>query len=164
MRRPQNMARYAVNSIGGPPMDEPITSDMVNATFLEMMKTMAARGNNGGTPSEKSVLYTDLPGALDDGELAEGPAACDEICRLRAREAQGADPLSQLQHPSTPDSVEQYALLANTIPPRGNVGGLLYYPLGKLAEGAAPHGKKARLVRVTVTVTGEHFQFELPVE
>lgn len=164
MRRPQNMARYAVNGIGGAPTDQPITSDMVNATMLEMMKSMTARANNGGTSLDTSVLYTDSPGALDEGDLAAGPAACDDICRLRAREAQGADPLSQLQHPSTPEAVEQYALLANTIPPRGNVGGVLYYPLGKVAETAAAHGKKTRRLRVTVPVQGENFQFELPVE
>jgi len=163
MRRPQNMARYAVNGMGGAPMDGPITSDMVTPAFMEMMKAMAAR--EPGTPTGRSVLYTDTPGALDVND-ALGPVQCDEVCRLRNREAQGADPLIQLQHPSSPDSVEQFALLANTVPPRANVGGVLYFPLGKLAEAKSDseHGKKARLVRVTVPVTGENFRFELPVE
>ncbi len=164
MRKPQNMARFAVNGLGGAPMDGAITSDMVNPAFLEMMKAMAARTN--GVPAGKSVLYTYTPGALDPGDAALGPIECDQLCRLRNREAQGADPLIQLQHPSSADAVEQDALLANTIPPHANVGGVLYFPLGKLSE-AAPageHGKKARHVCVTVPVMGEEFRFELPVE
>jgi hypothetical protein len=68
-----------------------------------------------------------------------------------------------LQRQTSPESVEQYALLANTIPPRANVGGVLYYPLGKLSE-AREEGKKTRRVRVRVPVVGDNFQFELPVE
>ncbi len=164
MRKPQNMARFAVNGIGGPPMNTPITSDMVSPQFLEMMRAMAARGN-GGMPAG-NVLYTDTPGALEEGDAALGPPECDQVCRLRNREAQAADALTQLQHPSSADAVEQYALLANTVPPRANVGGVLYYPLGKLSQSAsvAEHGRKGRLVRVSVPVMGEHFRFELPVE
>jgi hypothetical protein len=164
MRKPQNMARFAVNGIGGAPSDGPITSDMMNPAFLEMMKAIAARSN--GMPSGKSVLYTDTPGALEGGNTALGPIECDQVCRLRNREAQGTDGLTQLQHPSSPDAVEQYALLANTIPPHANVGGVLFFPLGKVSESApaAEHGKKARRVRVSVPVMGEEFRFELPVE
>jgi hypothetical protein len=165
MRKPQNMARYAVNEVAGQPaMEGPITSDMLNPAFLEMMKTMAAHAN--GAAAGRSVLYTDTPGALDNADVAMGPAECDEVCRLRNREAQGADPLTQLQHSSSPDSVEEFALLANTVPPRANVAGVLYFPLGKLSEAKSDseHGKKAGRVRVTVPVTGEDFRFELPVQ
>lgn len=162
MRKPQNMARLAVNGIGGAPTDGTITSDMVSPAFLEMMKAMAVRTN--GMPAGKSVLYTDTPGALEGGDV--GPIECDQVCRLRNREAQGSDALTQLQHPTLADAVEQFGLLANTIPPRANVGGVLYFPLGKLSESAsvAEHGKKGRCVRVTVPVMGEEFRFELPVE
>jgi hypothetical protein len=46
------------------------------------------------------------------------------------------------------------------------VAGVLYFPLGKLSESAAAsnHGKKGRLVRVTVPLGSESFQFVLPVE
>jgi len=164
MRKPQNMARFAVNGIGGAPLDGPITSDMVNPAFLEMMKAMAARTN--GMPTGKSVLYTDTPGAFDAENAGGGPIECDQVCGLRNREAQGNDALTQLQHPSSADAVEQFALLANTIPPHANVGGVLYFPLGKLSEAASAgeHGKKGRRVRVSVPVMGEEFRFELPVE
>jgi len=164
MRKPYNMARYAVNGAAGPP-DGPITSDMLNPQLLAMMRAMAAQTSGGAMPAGRNVLYTDTPGALDD-EAASGPVECDEVCRLRNREAQVDDPLVQLQRQNSPDKVEDVALRANTVPPHANVAGVLYYPLNKLSESAAAgeHGKKGRLVRVTVPVMGDSFQFELPVE
>ena len=166
LRKPYNMARYGVNAVAGSDPEAPITSDIVTPQFMEMMRAMAARANGGGMPGSSNVLYTDTPGALDDGDEAERPATCDQVCRLRVREAQTTDVLAQLQKQISPESVEQYALLANTIPPRGNVGGVLYYQLGKLSESAelSGHGKKGRLLRVTVPVGGESFEFELAVE
>ncbi|MGA2905700.1 MAG: hypothetical protein ABSD98_17895 [Candidatus Korobacteraceae bacterium] len=167
MRKPYNMARFSVGAMGGgDPAATPITSDMVSSQFLQMMRAMAARTNGGAMPSGKDLLYTDTPGALESDEETAHTAVCDQVCRLRSREAQGADALAQLQRQASPDYVEQCALLANTIPPRANVGGVLYYPLGKLSESSAvgEHGKKGRLIRVTVPVGGESFQFRLPVE
>lgn len=141
LRKPYNMARYSVGAI-------------------------AARTNGNAMPGGKNLLYTDTPGALASEDEPAGPAECDQPCRLRAREAQGVDPLAQLQHQASPDYVEQCGLLANTIPPRGNVAGVVYYPLGKLSEtsAVADHGKKGRAVRVTVPVGRERFQFDLTVE
>jgi len=164
MRHAYNMARYGVGSANGNDSDAPITSDMVmNPQFLEMMRAMAARAS--GRSGADTLLYTDTPGALDspgDATITE----CDQVCRLRLREAKATDALALLQHQTSPDSVEQYALRANTIPPRANVGGVLYFPLGKLAETAAPDGskRKARAVRVKVPVEGESFEFVLAVE
>ncbi len=167
MRKSYNMARFGVNvTAGSDSPDTPITSEMSSPQFLQMMRAMAARANSGGVAGN-NLLYTDTPGALEsDEETAHTTEECDLVCRLRTREGQGADVLAQLQRQNSPEFVEQCALLANTIPPRANVAGVLYFPLGKLAEGAAlpNHGKKARLVRVTVPVGGESFQFVLPVE
>ncbi len=169
MRKTYNMARFAVGGVAGGESDGPITRDMaMSPEFLIMMRAMAARANGGPTPPAGNVLYTDTPGALadDDVDVAPAPPVCDQICRLRNRETQGNDVLGQLQRGSSADLVENASFRANTIPPGGNVVGVLYYPLGKLAESAAAgeHGKKGRLVRVTVPVVGEKFQFELGVE
>jgi len=166
LRKPYNMARYSVGGMGGSDAQGPITADMLNPQMLEMMRAIAARTNGNAMPGGKNLLYTDTPGALDSDDENARPPECDQPCRLRAREAQGTDPLAQLQHQASPDYVEQCALLANTIPPRGNVTGVVYYPLGKLSESAAvaEHGKKGRAVRVTVPVGGESFQFNLAVE
>jgi len=165
MRKPYNMARYAVNGIAGGDMDTPITRDMVSPQFMEMMRAMAARANGGAVPSGSNLLYTDTPGALEDGDAPPPAPVCDRVCRLRNREARG-EVLAQLQRGTSPDSVENFAFRANTIPPGANVAGVLYYPLGKLSESPAvgERSKKGRLVRVTVPVAGERFQFELAVE
>lgn len=166
LRKPYNMARYSVGGMGGSDAQGPITADMLNPQVLEMMRAIAAHSNVSAMPNGKNLLYTDTPGALDAEDEPARPTECDQPCRLRAHEAQGIDPLAQLQHQASPDYVEQCGLLANTIPPRGNVAGVVYYPLGKLSESAAvaDHSKKGRAVHVTVPVGGESFQFDLAVE
>ncbi len=166
MRKPYNMARFGVGAIGGAEPDSAITSDMVSPQMLEMMHAIAARSNGGAMPGGSNVLYTDTPGALEsDGERA-APVECDQVCHLRNGEAKGADALTQLERQAAPDAVERWALLANTIPPRGNVVGVLYYPMGKFAASAAVsrHTKKGRMIRVTVPVGDESFRFLMPVE
>ncbi|MGA2370862.1 MAG: hypothetical protein ACLPPV_00815 [Candidatus Korobacteraceae bacterium] len=166
MRKSYNMARFGVNAMAGSDSrDAPITSEMASPQFLQLMRAMAARANSGGD-AVNNLLYTDTPGALESGEEPVHAEECDVVCRLRTREGQGADVLAQLQRQNSPDFVEQCALLANTVPPRANVAGVLYFPLGKLSESAAApnHGKKVRVVRVTVPLGSESFQFLLPVE
>jgi hypothetical protein len=62
--------------------------------------------------------------------------------------------------------VEQSAFLANTITPQSDTDGLLYFPMPKLVHDIplATNGKKAGMVRVTVTVGEQKFQFILVVE
>lgn len=166
MRKSYNMARFGVNAMAGSDTpDTPITSEMTSPQFLQMMRAMAARANSGGGTAN-SMLYTDTPGALESDEETNHAEECDVVCRLRTREGQSADVLAQLQRQNPPEFVEQCALLANTVPPRANVAGVLYFPLGKLSESAdaSNNGKKGRLVRVTVALGGESFQFVLPVE
>jgi len=166
MRKSYNMARFGVNAMAGSDSpDTPITSEMTSPQFLQMMRAMAARANSGGGTAN-SMLYTDTPGALESGEETPQAEECDVVCRLRTREGQGADVLAQLQRQNSPEFVEQCALLANTVPPRANVAGVLYFPPGKLSESAAAseHGKKGRLVRVTALLGSDSFQFVLPVE
>jgi hypothetical protein len=165
LRKPYNMARYTVNGVAGGEPEGPITSDMVSPQFLEMMRAMAARSHPGMAAGD-GVLYTDTPGALQSDDEAARPVECDQICRLRRQETRSPDALAQLQRQVSPDYVERFALLANAIPPRGNVGGVLYCPLGKLAQGAdgSGSGKKGRRVRLKVPVAGENFELELAVE
>ena len=164
MRKPYNMARMGVGAIGGAEPEPPITSEMASPKLLEMMQAMAARGNTA-PPSGSNVLYTDTPGVLGGDEEAPRPIECDQACRFRSQEAQGTDPLEQLRAQTAPDAVERWAFLANTIPPRTNVMGVLYYPLNKLSETAGVgKGKKGRLARVLVPVGSDSFEFVLPVE
>jgi hypothetical protein len=165
MRKPYNMARYAVNATGGSDAEGAIASDMANPQLVEMMRAMAARTRGNAAAVGQNLLYTDTPGELDS-DTPRPNAECDQVCRLRLRESEGPDMLAQLQRATVPDYVEQCSLRSNTVPPRANVGGVLYFPLDKLARqpSTADHGKKRRIVRVTVPVDGESFQFVLLVE
>lgn len=169
MRRPYNWARLAVNQAAGESADTPATSETVNPQFLEMMRAMAAKANGPGgpmLPGNKNLLYTDTPGALQSRGAIPTPADCDTVCRLRNREAGSPDVLAQLQRQNSPEYVEQSAFLANTITPQSEADGVLFFPMPKLAHGVplATNGKKAGLMRVTVPVGEEKFQFLLVVE
>ena len=169
MRRPYNWARLAVNPVAGEAPDTPLTSDMVNPQILEMVRAMEAKANAAAVPAlsgNRALLYTDTPGALQTRGPISGPADCDTVCRLRNREAASPDVLTQLQRQNSPDYVEQSAFLANTITPQSDADGVLFFPMPKLAHGVplASNGKKAGMVRVTVPVGEEKFQFLLVVE
>jgi hypothetical protein len=168
MSRPYNWARLAVNPEQGGPPNTPSANDGVNPRLLELMRAMAAHANGAGTPmlpDSRDALYTDTPGALQSQEPIH-PIACDAVCRLRNRETANPDVLTQLQRQNSPGYVEQSVFLANTITPQSDVDGILYFPMPKLTHGVplAKNGKKAGMVRVTVPVGEEKFEFSLGVE
>ncbi len=168
MRRTYNMARFAVGSAAGDSMDGSASGEVLTPQLIEMMRAMGARNSSGNLamPAGKNVLYTDTPGALEGRGPTPVPPVCDQICHLRNTEADGRDMLAQLQRQSTPEYVEQCGFRANTIPPLGNVAGVLFYPAGKLAQSPASSakGRKLRQMRVSVPIGDENFQFVLPVE
>ncbi len=169
MRHPYNWARYAVTPVTGETPEATDDSAVITPQLVEMMKALAARAQAAGPAAisaDQDVLYTDTPGAVRSGEATPDSSVCDQGCHLRNVEANHPDVLTQLQRQSEPDYVERNAFLANTIPPRANAAGVLFCPLGKLAEsrGESSHGKKSRRVRVTVPVGAENFQLVLPVE
>lgn len=165
MRKSYNMARLAVTGRqpGDPDPGEPGYGG--NQQFMTMMRAMAARANQASIPAGDNLLYTDTPGAL----TAEAPhrvSECDQVCQLRMGESHEKDVLAQLQGQNTPEFVDKCSLRSNTIPPRENTVGVLYFPLSKIAEEkpASSHMKKRRIVRVTVPVDEEKFQFVLLVD
>jgi hypothetical protein len=168
MRRPYNWARFAVVPVAGGPEDNSATDQQVTPQLLEMMRAMAAKMNSAQAPvfSGKSVLFTDTPGALQGHPGIPSPAECGTVCRLRNREAASPDVLAQLQRQTTPEFVEQNSFLANTITPQSDADGVLFLPMPKLEHGVplARNGQKAGLVRVTVPVGEEKFQFVLMVD
>ncbi len=167
LRRPYNWARFGVLPATGQPDEASPMGGEVGPQMLEMMRAMAARANTSPASmlsGSRSVLYTDTPGALPSRGVIP-PRDCDTVCRLRNREAVDPDVLAQLQRQTSPDYVEQNAFLANTITPQTDADGVLFFPMPKLAQSAlAREGKKAGMVRVTVPVGEEKFQFNLTVE
>ena len=167
MRKPYNMARMGVSGNEDSDANASDGNPGSNQQIVEMMRAIAARSNQPSVPAGNNLLYTDTPGALEPGEASHHAVACDEVCRLRMGEAaQGTDVLAQLQRQNSPEYVEQCSLRSNTIPPHASVGGVLYFPLGKLAQESSQsaHIKKRRIVRVTVPVDEEKFRFVLLVE
>jgi hypothetical protein len=168
MRRTYNMARFAVSPAGVDGIDGSVSGQILTPQLLEMMRAMSAHSSSSdlGMPTGKNVLYTDTPGALEARGPSSAAAVCDQVCHLRNIEADRHDMLAQLQRQNTPEYVEECGLRANTIPPLGNVAGILFYPVGKLAQSPASSakGRKVRQMRVTLPVGDETFRFVLPVE
>ena len=156
MRRTYNLARFAVGPSVGDSTDTSPTEEALTPQLMKMMRLMGARSSSGSLamPAGKNVLYTDTPGALEARGPSTVPAVCDQICHLRSTEADGHDMLAQLQPQNTPEYVEGCGFRANTIPPLGNVAGVLFYPIGKLAQNPATSAdrRKVRQIRVTVPV------------
>lgn len=162
MSKPYNWARLAVNTAGGPPDagSDKDASDPQRSEMLKMMQQMA--GQMAGAPVSSSALVV----AEEDQASGLAGRFSDEVSHLRRREASGPDVLMQLQRQNPPEFVEQVALLANTIPPRSDLEGVLYYPMRKLERdpAVAKHRPQSHLVRITVPVGEEKFQFLLAVE
>jgi len=81
-------------------------------------------------------------------------------CELRNREI-GDGSAPQPKRSARPEQLEQSEFLANTIPPEGDVEGVLYFSMPKLTRRApiSHTGKRSYLVTVTVPVGEEKFQF-----
>ncbi len=169
MRRPYNWSRFGVNAAGGPPNDtgdDSQTSDPQHSDILRAMQQMAMQMASA-PPVISALSIADTTG-IRQPEASVIPEATisDEVSHLRMKEAARPDVLMRLQRQISPDYLEGTAFLANTIPPRTDLEGVFYYPIGKLVREAAASKKssQSRMVRVTVPVGDERFQFQFAVE
>ena len=166
MRRPYNWSRYAVSAAAGPApaAGDLETADQQHSDLMRAMRQMASQMDNA-PPVLSTRSFTETDGEPDSA-IAPQAMLSDEVSHLRRKEASRPDVLMQLQRQVSPDYVERTSFLANTIPPRADVDGVFYYPMGKLARNpaAAKTAAKSRMVRVTVPVGEENFQFMLAVE
>ncbi len=167
MRHPYNMSRFAVNAAAGQAPeagDDPEMTDTQHGEIMRAMQQMASRMANA-PPVLSTLSITEADPEFDAGTVP-GAFISDEVSHLRLKEASRPDVLLQMQRQVSPDCVEQTSFRANTIPPRADLDGVFYYPMGKLARDPAVSKKvgKSRMVRVTVPVGDERFQFILGVE
>jgi len=97
---------------------------------------------------------------------AHDSLACDLGCELRNREIGDGKSPQLPKRGARPEQLEQSEFLANTIPPEGEVQGVLYFTMPKLTDRApvSHTGKKSYLVTLTVPVGEEKFQFVFPPE
>ena len=167
MRRPYNWSRFAVNAAAGPSSEEYADPESMDHQRSDIMRAMQQTHGQmaNATPVLPTLSITETDGE-PDSVVTPGARISDEVSRLCRKEASRPDVLMQLQRQVSPDYVERISFLANTIPPRADLDGVFYYPMGKLAHGRAAVKKaaKSRMVRVTVPVGDERFQFMLAVE
>jgi hypothetical protein len=166
MRRPYNWSRYAVNAAAGPAPEAGDDLETVDRQHSDLMRAMLMASQMGNAPPVLSRRPITEVAAEPDSDIAPQATFSDEVSPLRMKEASGPDVLMQLQRQVSPDYVERTSFLANTIPPRADLEGVFYYPMGKLARdpAAAKKAAKSRMVRVTVPVSAVEFQFMLAVE
>jgi hypothetical protein len=166
MRRPYNWSRYAVNAAAGQAPEAGGDSETVDRQQRDLMLAMLMATQMGDAPPVLSRRPITEVAAEPDSDIAPQATFSDEVSHLRMKEASRPDVLLQLQRQVSPDYVERTSFLANTIPPRVDVEGVFYYPMGKLARApaAAKKAAKSRMVRVRVPVGEVEFQFMLAVE
>ena len=167
MRRPYNWSRFAVNAATGQTSDtadDSETTDHQHSDIMRAMQQMAVQMANA--PPVISTLSITEPTGPADPDFPREATISDEVSHLRMKEASRPDVLMQLQRQISPDYLERTSFLANTIPPRADLEGVLYYPMGKLTRDPAASKKdtQTRMVRVTVPVGNEKFQFFFAVE
>jgi hypothetical protein len=97
---------------------------------------------------------------------AHDSPSCDLGCELRNREIADPNAAQLPKRLAQPELIEQGELLSNTVPPDGDIEGILYFAMPKLTDRApvSHNGKKSYLVTVTVPIGDEKFQFVFPPE
>ena len=160
---PSTLARIGGYAVGGPPSmgggsNAPTMADLVH----EMLKEAAADSPMGYMESSYPTLTPRGPTRA----AAHSSPACDLGCELRNKEIGDGNGPQLPKRPVKPDVIDQSEFLANTIPPDGDVVGILYFAMPKLTDRApiSHTGRKSYLVTVTIPVGDEKFQFVFPPE
>jgi hypothetical protein len=160
---PSALARIAGVTAGGVPASSrgsnaPTMADLVR----EMMKEASGDGSMGYTESAYPVLTPRGPTRA----TAHSSATCDLGCELRNSEIGDGSGPQLFRRPVKPDIIDQTEFLANTVPPGGDVVGILYFAMPKMSDRApiSHTGRKNYLVTVAVPVGEEKFQFVFPPE
>ncbi|MGA9568342.1 MAG: hypothetical protein WBS19_22670 [Candidatus Korobacteraceae bacterium] len=167
MRKQPTWMRVAGAAVGGAPAPPMPGNDPGVPTMADLLRELSKdAGGSGMAMGYTDASYPTLTVRGTPKAVAHSSEACDLGCELRNREiGDGSGPQLQ-QRSARPEQVEQSEFLANTIPPEGDVEGVLYFAMPKLTDRApiSHTGKKSYLVTVTVPVGEEKFQFVFPPE
>jgi len=160
---PSTMARLAGITLGGPPSmsggsGTPTMSDLLH----EILKEAADDNSSGYMASSYPTLTPRGPTRV----TAHESPACDLGCELRNREIGDGTGPQLSKRPVKPDVIDQSEFMANTVPPGGDVVGILYFAMPKMTDRApiSHTGRKSYQVTVTIPVGEEKFQFVFPPE
>jgi hypothetical protein len=159
---PSALARIAGVAAGGPPTGGGSSAPTMADLVREIMKETSADGSMGYMASAYPTLTPRGPARA----TAHESPACDLGCELRNREIGDGTGPQLFRRPVKPEIIDQSEFLANTIPPGGDVVGILYFAMPKMTDRApiSHAGRKSYLVTVTVPVGEEKFQFVFPPE
>ncbi len=166
LRRQMTWMRTAgAAAIGGGPATMP-TNDTGIPTMADLVRELSKDARDNGMFSYAEAPYPALAVKGTAKAVAHSSAWCDLGCDLRNREIGDGSGPQLLQRNARPEQVEQGEFLANTVPPEGDAGGVLYFAMPKLTDHApiSHSGRKSYLVTVTVPVGEEKFQFVFPPE
>jgi hypothetical protein len=163
MRRQPSWLRVAGGVVGGAPAPG---SDMVNPTMADLLREMSKEAGGNGTMGYAEAPYPALAVRGAPRATAHASGSCDLGCELRNREIGDGSGPQLSQRGARPEQLERSELVANTIPPEGDLEGVLYFSMPKLTDRApiSHNGRKSYLVTVTVPVGDEKFQFAFPPE
>jgi hypothetical protein len=157
--------RVAGAAVGGAPAPMPGKEAGV-PTMTDLLRELTRDSTDNRMMSYTEPAYPTLTVRGTSGAKGHSSAMCDLGCELRNREiGDGTGPQLPLRS-ACPDQLEQSEFLANTIPPEGDVEGVLYFAMPKLTDRApvSHNHRKSYLVTVTMAVGDEKFQFVFPPE
>ncbi len=159
---PSALARIAGVAAGGPSMGGGSSAPTMGDLLREIMK----EASPDGSMSYMEPGYPTLTPRGPTRATAHESPACDLGCELRNREIGDGTGPQLPKRLVKPDIIDQSEFLANTVPPGGDVVGILYFAMPKMTDRApiSRTGRKSYLVTVTVPVGDEKFQFVFPPE
>ena len=165
IRRQPTWMRVAGAAVGGTPPPG-MGRDSGVPTMGDLLRELSKDSNGNGFIGSTEPPYPTLTVRGAPRTAAQESASCDLGCKLRNREIGDGGGPQLLLRSARPEQLEQSEFLANTIPPDGEVTGILYFSMPKLTDRApvSHNGRKSYLVTVTVPVGDEKFQFAFPPE
>lgn len=152
-RGESSLMRFAGN-VAGPA--EPV-GDLVNPQWNELVRALQPEVTSSARADSTTAVYSSQKVQVD------GPD-CDTACQLRNREVNST--LSSGWQQNLSESIQHTAFLANTIPPRCDIEGVLYFPMPRQAatDPGARRRSKSYAITITVPVAGERFNLDFPVD
>jgi hypothetical protein len=165
MRRQPAWAHVAGMVAGEPPAAGPYNGTGV-PTMADLLRELTKESGGDGVMGYAEAPYPTLTERGTPKVAAQRSASCDLGCDLRNREIGDGSGPQLAKRGANPEHVEQGEFLANTIPPEGDVEGVLYFAMPKMTERApiSHNGRKSYQVTVTMNVGEEKFQFAFPPE
>ena len=165
VQRPTAASRFA-GIVGGPAAPQLPGNGTGVPNMADLLRELTKDSGGNGMIGFAEADYPTLRVRGAPRAPAHDSPSCDLGCELRNREIADPNAPQLPRHLAPPKLIEQGEFLANTVPPDGDVEGVLYFSMPKLTDRTpiSHTGRKSYLVTVTVPVGEEKFQFVFPPE